>query len=150
MFKFVCKLLKIRKLQTTPYHPESSGALERSHKTLEEYLRHFTDNDQQDWDAWLPYATFLYNTTPHTSTNFTPFQILFGYEATLPSSIQKTPNPLYNYDVYRLCPRTKSQITEYTYAAAGENLIKRKENSKLSYDRKYDKQKAKGRRLGIT
>jgi len=37
IFKNVCKLLKITKIQTTAYHPESNGALERSHRT--EYLR---------------------------------------------------------------------------------------------------------------
>jgi len=40
MFKNVCKLLKINKVQTTAY-PESNGALERSHRTLTEYLRHY-------------------------------------------------------------------------------------------------------------
>jgi len=34
IFKNMCKLLKINKIQTTAYHPESNGALERSHRTL--------------------------------------------------------------------------------------------------------------------
>jgi len=34
VFKNVCKLLKITKVQTTAYHPESNGALERLHRTL--------------------------------------------------------------------------------------------------------------------
>jgi len=37
IFKNTCKLLKITKIQTA-YHPESNGALERSHRTLAEYL----------------------------------------------------------------------------------------------------------------
>ncbi|KAL6260861.1 hypothetical protein P5V15_008391 [Pogonomyrmex californicus] len=40
MFRDVCILLKITKIQTTAYHPESNRALERSHRTLIEYLRH--------------------------------------------------------------------------------------------------------------
>jgi len=46
IFKNMCKLLKINKIQTTAYHPESNGALERSHRTLAEYLRHYVDEDQ--------------------------------------------------------------------------------------------------------
>jgi len=38
IFKRLCKLLKIRKLNTTAYHPESNSALERKHKTMKEYL----------------------------------------------------------------------------------------------------------------
>lgn len=90
MFKSVCKLLKIKKIQTTPYHPEGNCALERSHKTLAEYLRHFTFTLR---NMYIQYY-------PHTSTNFRPFQILYGYEATFPSAIQKTSDPLYNYDDY--------------------------------------------------
>jgi len=52
MFKNTCKLFKIEKIQTTAYHPESNGALERSHRTLAEYLRHYINEDQSDWDEW--------------------------------------------------------------------------------------------------
>ena len=34
VFKRLCKLLKLNKLNTTAYHPESNGALERTHKTM--------------------------------------------------------------------------------------------------------------------
>jgi len=51
VFKNVCKLLKITKFQTTPYHPQSNGALERSHRTLAEYLRHYINDEQTDWDG---------------------------------------------------------------------------------------------------
>lgn len=110
LFKGVCKLLKIEKLQTTDYHPQANGALERSHKTLAEYLRHYTDNDQSDWDIWIRYAMFIYNTTPHSSTNYTPFKLLYGYEAALPAELRKTPNPLYNYNDY-------VQNSEFDYKA---------------------------------
>jgi len=46
IFKNVCKLLRITKIQTTAYHPESNGALERSHRILAEYLRHYINEDQ--------------------------------------------------------------------------------------------------------
>jgi hypothetical protein len=39
IFKNVCKLLRIKKLQTTAFRPESNGSLERSHWDLAEYLR---------------------------------------------------------------------------------------------------------------
>jgi len=54
MFKNMCRLLKIDKIRTTAYHPESNGALERSHRTLAEYLRHYINKDQTDWDEWVP------------------------------------------------------------------------------------------------
>jgi len=41
LFKNVCRLLRINKVQTTPFRPESNGGLERSHRVLAEYLRHY-------------------------------------------------------------------------------------------------------------
>lgn len=51
-----CKLLKIDKINTTAYHPQSNGALERSHTTLAEYLRHYVEDKKQNWDEYVAYA----------------------------------------------------------------------------------------------
>lgn len=98
MFKKICKLFKIEKIHTAAYHPESNGALERTHKTLVTYLRCFCDPKTPDWDKWLPFASFTYNTTPHTSTKFSPYEILYGRKCNIPGTLQTTPQPLYNYD----------------------------------------------------
>jgi len=65
VFKRSLKLIKLNKLNTTAYHSESNGALERTHKTTVEYLRCFSNPRTSDWDKWLPYICFVYNTT-HT------------------------------------------------------------------------------------
>lgn len=77
IFKETCKLLKISKIQTTAYHPQSNGSLERTHRNLAEYLRNFVSKDNLNWDKWIAYAMFTYNISTHTSTNFTPFELLF-------------------------------------------------------------------------
>lgn len=132
LFKELCKLLNIHKLQTTAYHPQTNGALERSHRTLAEYLRHFCTKNQTDWDEFVQTAMFTYNTTPHTATGHTPFNLLFGYEAKLPSAITRKPQPLYNYDDYVLNLRSKMQeIREFAKSNIGKSKIKAKQN----YDR---------------
>jgi hypothetical protein len=59
IFKRLCKLLKLNRRNTTAYHPESNGALERTHKTMVEYLRCFCNPKCNDWDEWLPFACFV-------------------------------------------------------------------------------------------
>ncbi|CAG9109133.1 unnamed protein product [Plutella xylostella] len=47
LFKTTCQFLKIRQLWSSPYHPQTQGALERSHSTLKEWAItqvHGTDN----------------------------------------------------------------------------------------------------------
>jgi hypothetical protein len=91
-------MLKINKLQTTAFHPESNGGLERSHRVLKEYLRHYINEDQDNWDEWVPYAVYVYNTSMHTSTGYTPFELVYGFRSSMPSALQETPNIQYNFD----------------------------------------------------
>jgi len=58
VFKEVCQLLKIKQTSTSPYHPQSNGSLERSHRTLAEYLRSFVNKDKQNWDTHVPFTMY--------------------------------------------------------------------------------------------
>ena len=130
LFKDVCKLLKIEKTNTTPWHPQSNGYLERSHKTLKAYLRSFVDKDT-NWDTLINYAMFCYNTTVHTSTKFTPYELVFGKKPIIPSSFLQTPEPQYNYDDYAF---DLKRIMQETHKTARENLIEKKNQNKQYYD----------------
>jgi hypothetical protein len=50
MFRSTCKLLKIKKIQSTAFHPETNEGLERGHRVFAEYLRHYIREDLSDWD----------------------------------------------------------------------------------------------------
>jgi len=100
VFRNTCKMLKIKKIQSAPFHPESQGSTERSHHVLAEYLRHYVNEDQINWDERVPFATYMYNTTVHSATGFTPFELLFGGPSISPSALKKPPEPQYNYDDY--------------------------------------------------
>ena len=82
MIKDVYTFLDIHKLNTTPYHPATNGAIERFNRTLTQMLSHYTV-DQHDWDEWLPFVLFAYRTAIHESTKETPF-FLYGRDAQLP------------------------------------------------------------------
>jgi len=97
----VCKLLRVKRIKTSPYHPQTNGALERTHRVLIDYLRCYILENQSDWDKWIPYATFVFNTTPHSSAGFTPHELLFGRKPNIPGILQKeTPEIRYNYESY--------------------------------------------------
>jgi len=48
LFENTCKLLRIKRVHTTAFHPESNGGLERGHRVYVEYLRHYVTEDQTD------------------------------------------------------------------------------------------------------
>ena len=133
LFANVCKLLQIKKVQTTAFHPESNGGLERSHRVLVEYLRHYIAEDQRNWDEWVAYATHCYNVTMHRATGYSPFELLFGHRARIPSVLQAQPTPRYNYDDYVSELRGRLQSA---HAIARENLLQGKAKSKAHFDKK--------------
>mgnify|MGYP005984551561 FL=1 len=74
---------------------------------------------------------FTYNTTPHTTTGYTPFELLYGYKANIPSAISQVSTPNYNYDDYLMDLKYKFQ---YSHHIARENIINKKAASKIIYD----------------
>ena len=49
------RLLQIKRIRTTPYHPQTDGFVERFNGTLKAMLRKFVNWSQKDWDEYLPY-----------------------------------------------------------------------------------------------
>lgn len=112
VFQQLCTILSINQKFATAYHPETIGALERSHRCLNEYLRQFINEQHDDWDSWLPFFTFFYNTTPHTEHNFTPFELVFGTQVNYPTQLKEesTIDPIYNYEAYHKELKYKLQL----------------------------------------
>ncbi|XP_011169408.1 uncharacterized protein LOC105202535 [Solenopsis invicta] len=118
--------------ETTACHPESNGALERLYGTLVEYLQHYINETQADWDELLPYAKFAYNTTPHTATGFTLFELISGYRATIPTALTKPPKETYSYEDYA---QELQERIRATNQIAKENVQK----AKIQYDKSAHK-----------
>ena len=72
------RLLGIKLAATTAYHPQGDGQTERVNQELEQYLRLFTNQRQDDWVGLLPFAEFQYNNQVHSSTQHPPFLLDTG------------------------------------------------------------------------
>lgn len=74
---------------STAYHPQTDGQTEVVNRCLESYLRCITGERPKAWLHWLPLAEWWYNTTYHSSTKLTPYQIVYGQAP--PTHIQYVP-----------------------------------------------------------
>ena len=61
------------------FHPQTDGLTEHKNQWVEQYLHLYTLARQDDWDAWLPIATFVHNRWPNATTKHSPHEILLGY-----------------------------------------------------------------------
>ena len=87
--RFFCKTLKIDKVKTSPYHPQSNGSLERWHACLKSMLRK-AGKDLKEWDCTLKYLLLAYRDSPHSVTGFSPFSLMFGREVRGPLELLRT------------------------------------------------------------
>ena len=64
------------KLAMYCYSSETDGQTENMNRTLEQMLRAFTNQIQNDWDELLPYCEIAYNNSKHISTGYSPFYLI--------------------------------------------------------------------------
>jgi hypothetical protein len=76
---------------STAFHPQTDGQTERQNQTMEQYLRCFTNYEQDNWVELLPLAEFAYNNSVHASTGFTPFFANYSYHPEMQFKAPKDP-----------------------------------------------------------
>ena len=75
MWREVFSALGVRLGMSSSYHPQTDGQTERVNRTLEAGLRAYADKKGTDWADWLPMCEAFYNSSTHSSTGKTPFEM---------------------------------------------------------------------------
>ena len=87
----LCKMLGITRLNTSSYHPQCDGAVERFNRTLKQALRKHVARFGRQWDRYLPGILWAYRNTPHSSTGEKPSFLLFGVDCRSPTEAAYLP-----------------------------------------------------------
>ena len=88
----VYKILGLKKVNITAYHPQTDGLVERFNCTLTDMLSKKVLQSNKDWDTQLPYVLFAYQACPQQSTGKSPFFLLCGRDPNLPTDQMLTPS----------------------------------------------------------
>lgn len=79
-----CKVMGISRHSTTAWRPTANSLVERYNGELKDRMRTMSEEVGKDWPTMMDDFAGVHNTTVHSSTGFTPFFLMHGWEAKLP------------------------------------------------------------------
>ena len=132
----VGKILGFRKINTTAYHPQTDGLVERYNRTLTAMLAKTVDQGTRDWDEQIPFVLFAYRACQQQSTQESPFYLLYGRDPRLPTEAALSPTKIQTVVGLReygtdLCTRMSA-----AWESARKMVGKAQKRQKCFYDQK--------------
>ena len=80
----LCKLEKVQKLHTNPYHPQTNGQCAWFNHTLINMLGTLLPNIKSSWRDMVLIPDHVHNCTRSTATGFIPYYLMYGQKPWLP------------------------------------------------------------------
>ena len=133
-FMDVCRILGVKNVFTTTYHPQTNGQAERFNRTILTALRHYTAEHPKDWDLFTDALTYAYNTQVHSTTQVAPFELVVSRKPP-PLAIESQPTIQEVGDHATYKEKWKSWLS--TLMSTAETAMKKVQNRyKANYDRR--------------
>ncbi|PNF43061.1 hypothetical protein B7P43_G04743 [Cryptotermes secundus] len=85
LFQQMCKLLKIKRINSTAFNPQVQGKTEKFHLGLNQTMSHYVNKYGSDWDEFANYALMAHRANPHSAIRYSPFCLLHGQQMRLPT-----------------------------------------------------------------
>ncbi|CAF0791446.1 unnamed protein product [Adineta ricciae] len=132
LMEAMAKLVGYNHTYSTTYHPQSNGMIERFNATFIPQIAKLQDRENNNWDEFLAPVVFAYNTGTHSTTGYSPYQLLFGREPRLPTD---KPASAFTFrkpnDYYEQLRKNMKLMHRYAH----ENMTNRQNQYKKHYDK---------------
>ena len=134
LFSELMNQLGVKKSKTTTYNPKANGLCEKSNGIVKSFLLKYVNFFGGEWDKWLRELAYVFNSSVHTTTGFTPFELFFGRKVRIPTDIL--------FDASYSNKENMFSITEFRkklsdiYELANESMNTRQTKSLSYHDKK--------------
>ncbi|KAE9262647.1 hypothetical protein PR003_g33464, partial [Phytophthora rubi] len=121
-------LLQARQVTPVPYRPALLGLVERFHRTWKDMVSMYVSENQADWDGWLPCAVYAYNGARHSTTGYSPNELLMGRRLRAPNELLRASGVTQIgqwAEYHKKLVRHMARATEIAQRAAARNQERR-------------------------
>ncbi|KAK3739259.1 hypothetical protein QZH41_000260 [Actinostola sp. cb2023] len=136
VFSEVCQMQHIKKTRTTAYHPAGNGQVENFNRSVKSLLKPRIEDDPETWDQHLGPCMMAFRSSIHTSTQYTPYSLLFGREMRVPLDVMmgETPTTSQSSNYGEHDTNLKSTLTN-AYQAVRTHLSAAQRRQKEYFDK---------------
>ena len=78
IMSYLYAMYRMEQSTTTPYNPHGNTPTERLNCTLIGLLKSLPKEQKSNWPLYLPLLVYAYNATPHDTTDYQPYKLMFG------------------------------------------------------------------------
>jgi hypothetical protein len=90
-WKLLWGKLGTKLLFSTTCHPQTDGQTEVVNRILTQLLHAVIQKNLKNWEDCLPFIEFAYNRIVHSTTEFSPFKIVYGFNPLTPMDLIPLP-----------------------------------------------------------
>ena len=126
LFKHLAKFCNIKRIRTSPYHPQTNGQTERMNQTIINMLK-TAERNKSNWKDHIQKLVHAYNCTAHSYTGYSPYYLLFGRTPILPIDLIIPSPPVADHEqtTHLSYVEWKEQMTQ-AYEIANRQSMRRK------------------------
>ena len=110
-------------LFSTTCHPQTDGQTEVVNRTLGNLLRSAIGKNLKAWEDCIPFIEFAYNRVTHSSTKYSPFEIVYGFNPLTPLDLI----PLPVDEIASLEGQAKADLVKRIHDKARQHMLRRNE-----------------------
>ena len=110
-------------LFSTTCHPQTDGQTEVVNRTLFTLLRTTIQKNLKNWEDCLPFIEFVYNRSVHSTTNLSPFEIVYGFNPLTPLDLL----PLPVNEMTSLDGKKKAEMVKKLHESVQKHIEKKNE-----------------------
>lgn len=81
-------LLQAQQTTAVPYRPQMVGLVERFNRTWKDIVAtYMQEENQRDWDRWVDFAVYAYNSGQHSTVKLSPNELMMGRRLRSPNDL---------------------------------------------------------------